>query len=112
MTSPVHISDQKFKNSIDLLIISGKIKLHCVYIKDFNKCMSKKTKIKIKKYFCKYCLWCFSSEEILVEHKEICLKINGKQTIKSKTNFIELKNCSRQVQAQFKIYAYFECQKQ
>ena len=68
---PVHISDQKFKNSIDLLIISDKIKSHCVYIKDFNKFLFSKTKN--KKYFCKYCLQSFSSERILLEYKKIVL---------------------------------------
>ena len=29
-----------------------------------------KTKYKGKKYFCKNCLQCFSSEEVLIEHKE------------------------------------------
>ena len=89
MTCPVHISDQKFENSMDLLIISNKIKSHYVYIKDFNKFMFNKTKSKNKKYFCKYYLECFSSERNLVEHKEICLKINGKQTAKLKSGFIE-----------------------
>ena len=36
-------------------------------------------RIKIKNAFviCKYCLQCFSSERVLVEHKQICLKISG-----------------------------------
>ena len=71
--------------------------------------MSNKTKNKNKIYFCKYCLQCFSSDRILVEHKEICLKINGKQTVKLKSGFIEFKNYSRQIPAPFKIYAGFEC---
>ena len=109
MTYPVHISDQKFQNSIDLLIISDKIKSHCVYIKDFNKFMFIKTKNKNKKYFRKYCFQCFSSKRILVEHKEICLKRTGKQTVNLKSSFFEFKNYSRQIPASFKIYADFEC---
>ena len=61
------------------------------------------------KYFCKCCLQCFSSERILIEHKEICLKINGKQTVTSKSGFIEFKNCPRQIPAPFEIYTDFEC---
>ena len=45
----------------------------------------------------------------MVEHKEICLKVNGKQTVKLKSGFTELKNYSRQIPAPFKIYAHFEC---
>ena len=40
-----------------------------------------KQKIKIK-YFCKSCLQCFSSKNVLAEHKKVCLKTNGKQTVK------------------------------
>ena len=71
--------------------------------------MFNKTKNKNKKYFCKYCLQCFRSERILVEYKEICLKINSKQTVKLNSGFIEFKNYSRQIPAPFKIYADFEC---
>ena len=51
----------------------------------------------------------FSSERVLVELKEIHLKINGKQTVKLKSGFTEFKNYSSQIQAPFKIYADFEC---
>ena len=37
LTYPVHISDQKFRSSIDFLIISDKIKSHYAYIKDFKR---------------------------------------------------------------------------
>ena len=62
-----------------------------------------------KKYFCKNCLQCFSSEKILNEHKEDCLVINGKQNVKSGKDFISFKNYSRQIPVPFKIYADFEC---
>ena len=94
---------------MNLLIISDKIRSHYVHTKDFNKFMFNKTKTENKKYFCKYCLKCFSSEKILVKHKEIYLKINGKQTVKLKIGFIELKNYTRQIPALFKLFADFEC---
>ena len=109
LTYPRHISDQKFKNSLDLLIISNKIKSNYEYIKDFNKCMFNKTKKKNRKNFCKYCLQCFSSGKSLVKHKEIWLKRNDKQTVHLKSGFIELKNYSRKIPAPFKIYADFDC---
>ena len=37
-----------------------------------------KTKNKNKKWFCKGCLQCFSSENVLINHKEDCVCINGK----------------------------------
>ena len=78
LTYPVYVSDQKFHNSMDLLLIADKSKSHYVYIKDFNIFMCNKTKNKNKKYFRKCFLQCFSSEQVLIEHKENCLIINGK----------------------------------
>ena len=46
MVYPVHISDHKFENSMDLFIISNQIKSHYVFIKDFNKFMFNKAKTK------------------------------------------------------------------
>ena len=49
------------------------------------------------------------SEKILSEHKEDCLVIYGKQSVKLKSRFISLKNYSKQIPVPFKIYADFEC---
>ena len=65
--------------------------------------------VKIKKHFCKYCLQCFSSESVLVEHKETCLKINAKQSLKLRSGSIKFKDHFKQSAVQFKIYANFEC---
>ena len=62
-----------------------KILTHLCFIKQ-------KTK-KQKKWVCKSCLQCFSSENVLIEHKEDCLSISGHQSIP----------------VPFKIYADFEC---
>ena len=105
---PVYLSDQKFSDSMNLLLISDKLKSHYMYIKDFDRFMFNKTKYKCKKYFCKNCLQCFSSEKILSEHKEDCLVINGKQSVKLESGFIIFKNYSKQIPVPFKIYAYFE----
>ena len=42
LTYPIHISNQKFENLMDLLLVSN----HYVYIKDFDRFMFNKTKIK------------------------------------------------------------------
>ena len=102
---PVHLSDQKFRDSVDLLLISDENKSH-VYIKDFNRFMCNKAKNK-KEYFCKCCLQCFISEKVLIEDKKNCLVINGKQSIKSGS--ISFKNYFKQLTVPFKIYADFEC---
>ena len=109
MTYPVYVSNQTFRDCRDLLLISDGNKSHYVYVKDFDRFMCNKTKNKNKKYFCKCCLQCFSSEKVLIEHKENCLIINGKQSVKLKSGSISFKNYFKQLPVLFKIYADFEC---
>ena len=71
--------------------------------------MFSKTKNKNKKYFCKCCLQCFSSEKVSIEHKESCLITNGKQNVKLEKVLISFKNYSEQLPAPFKVYSDFEC---
>ena len=93
---------------MDLLFISNEFVSHYVYIKDFDTFMFNKTKNKNKKHFCKSCVQCFSSKNVLLELKKDCLVINGKQNVKLESGFLSFKNYSRQVPAPFKIYADFE----
>ena len=81
---PIYVSDQKFEESMDLLLLIDDDKSHYVYIKDFDRFMFHKTKNKNKKYFCKSCLQCFSSKNVLTKHKEVCLSINGAQSVRLK----------------------------
>ena len=68
------------------------------------------TKNKSKKYFCKSCLQCYSSKNVLTEHKEVCLSIDGAQSVRLKKGATEFKNYFKQIiPAPFKIYADFEC---
>ena len=67
---------------MDLLLIIDGDKSHYVYIKDFDRFVFHKTKNKNKKYFCKSSLHCFSSKNVLTEHKEVCLSINGAQSVR------------------------------
>ena len=74
---PKYISDQKCENSMDLLFVTDGDKSHYVYIKDFDRFMFHKTKNRNKKWFCRSCLQCFSNKNVLTNHKENCLSING-----------------------------------
>ena len=89
---PVYISDQTFKSTIDLLLLVNDDQSHYVYIKDFNTSMSHKTKNKNKMWFCKSCLQCVSSENVLIKHKEDCLSINGQRSINLEKGTIKFKN--------------------
>ena len=106
---PIYVSDQKFEDSMDLLLLIDDDKSHYVYIKDFDRFMFHKTKNKNKKWFCRSCLQCFSSKNVLTEHKEDCLSINGKQSVKVEKGTIEFENYFKQIPVSFKIYADFDC---
>ena len=68
------------------------------------------TKQRIKtKYFCKSYLQCFSSKNILKEHKKVCLSINGAQSVRLKKGVINLKSHFKQIPVPFKIYVDFKC---
>ena len=53
---PVYVSEQKFEDYMDLLLLIYDDKSHYVYIKDFNRFIFHKTKNKNKKWFCGSCL--------------------------------------------------------
>ena len=78
---PIYFSKETFKDKMNLLLINKDEKKHYVLIKDFNSFMCNQSKHKERKHFCMYCLQCFSSEIILLNHIENCLTINGKQAI-------------------------------
>ena len=109
---PIYVSDQKFEDSMDLLLLINDDKSPYVYIKDFDRFMFLKTKNKNKKWFRRSFLQCFSSESVLikhkVKHKENCLSINGKHSVKLQKGIIEFGNYFKKIPVPFKIYADFE----
>ena len=61
------------------------------------------TKNENKKWFCRSYLQCFTSETVLIKHKEICMSINGKQSVKLEKGIIEFENYFKQIPVTFKI---------
>ena len=45
----------------------------------------------------------------MIKHKENCLSINGKQSVKLEKGIIKFENYFKQIPIPFKIYADFEC---
>ena len=86
-----------------MLLLINDDKSHYVYIKDFDTFMFHKTKSKNKKRFCKSCLQCFSSENVLIKHKEDCLSISGQQSKNLEKGTIEFRNYLKQLPVSFKI---------
>ena len=46
---------------------------------------------------------------MLIKHKENCLSINGKQSVKLEKGIIKFENYFKQIPVPFKNYAAFEC---
>ena len=106
----IYISEEKYQDHMELLLITEGENKHYVLIKDFNKFMFNKTKHEHRKYFCMYCLQCFSREDVLTEHKNNCISINGQQAINmpEKGEKVYFKNHHKQLPVPFVIYADFE----
>ena len=104
---PLYISNKICDKTCNLILIEN----HYVWIKDFNKLMNTQSKDSHKLFFCYYCLQLFTSENILKNHTEVCLKINGTQKVKMpcKNKNIFFLNYHKQLMASFVIYADFEC---
>ena len=82
---------------------------HIMCISKILKDLLHETKNKNKEYFCKSCLHRFSTTKILTERKEICLSINGAQSVRFEEGTIDFKNYFKQMQVSFKVYGDFEC---
>ena len=108
MVFPICVLDHKSEGSMGLLLLIDDDKLHCVYIKNFDRFIFDKTKSKNKKWFCRSCLQCLSSGSELIKHKENCLSINCKQSVKLEKWIPEFENYIIQIPVPFKIYADFE----
>ena len=101
---PIYVSKEMHEDHMNLLLITENENKHFVLIKDFNKFMYNQT-------FLLHCLQCFSSEKILINHKENCIQVNGTQAIKMPTkdnNILKFNICHKQLAVPFVIYADFE----
>ena len=108
---PIYISKEKYEKHMELLLITEDENKHYVLIKDFNRFMYNQTKHEHKKHFCMHCLQCFSSEEVLNNHKNNCIQVNGTQAVKmpdKNNNILKFNNFNKQQPVPFVIYADFE----
>ena len=63
------------ENHADLLLIGDEGKRHYLLMKDFNAFMHDYTLYFGRKYFCRFCLQAFSTEETLKRHTKNFFKI-------------------------------------
>ena len=99
----IYFSNKEFQNLMDIFLVTDENKSNYVYIKDFDRFMFHKTKYKNKEYFCKSCLMFFSSKSALTEHKEVCLSINGTQSVRLAKGIIEFKNYFKLIPVHLKL---------
>ena len=104
------MSEEKFNDMLNLLLITKGKEQHCVLIKDFNKFMYNQTKHKERKHFCMHCLKCFRYEKVLINHKKNCITINSAQAIKmpKADDKVHFKNYHKELEALLVIHADFE----
>jgi len=107
---PIYLSKEKYDNYLEVLYIEEEEKSHYVLNTNFDRLMSSFNKYKAKKHFCKRCLHCFSSKELLENHSPDCFALNGTQNIElpkpgSKVFF---KNYHKMQPVPFVISADFE----
>ena len=108
---PIFVSKEKYDRQMNLLLITENDNRHYVLIKDFNRFMFNQTKYEGKKHFCMHCLQCFSSEQLLSNHKNNCIEINGAQAVKmpdKDKNILKFNNFNKEEPVPFVIYADFE----
>ena len=108
---PIFVSKEKYERQMNLLLITEDENKHYVLIKDFNTFMFNQTKHEHRKHFCMHCLQCFSSEEVLNNHKNNCIQVNGTQAVKmpnKDNNILKFNNFHKQQPVPFVIYADFE----
>ena len=67
---PLYISRKSHTQTLNLLLITQENKLHYVFIKNFNRLMSSKTKDQHKKHHFMSCLQSSTKVEILNQHKK------------------------------------------
>ena len=79
--------------------------VHCVYIKDFNKFMLHKTKIKTQNAFVKVVY----SVLVVKTCWQNIKKFGKKKSVRLEKGTIEFKNYFKQIPVSFEIYADFEC---
>ena len=108
---PIYISKKYNTQVFNVLLITSEGKSHYVFIKDFDRLMYSKAKVKDshKKYLCMAYLQNFTTEEVLSNHKKQCLKINGCQAVNYESGTIKFTNYEKQIPIPFKIYADTEC---
>lgn len=107
---PARITKHRFKNHVNLLLLSRGRRQHYCLVTSLNRLLHHTKKHTGTTYFCQYCLQGFTSEKILTNHADICsvhapLKI---ELPDGEDKWLAFKDWSKQLRVTYVVYADFE----
>ena len=107
---PLRVSKKKYKDHVNLLLISQGEKKHYCLIKNMSRLLSTQVSTKKeKKFFCLRCLNAFGTQELLDKHLQLCEDSEAVRVKMPKEGtFVYFKNNHRKMDIPFVIYADFE----
>ena len=100
--TPIHVNKNYLQPQIDLLLYQNHYclitKLHCLINKDSH-----------MKHVCRRCLTGFSSQPVLIDHMERCIKQQPTKITFSWKNQLKFEDYYMKVPVPIRVYADFEC---
>ncbi|KAK3084100.1 hypothetical protein FSP39_008173 [Pinctada imbricata] len=108
---PLHLTNERGIQHVNLLLISDKEKQHYCWIKNFNRLLSDQNSHKNQYHYCHYCLHGFTKKTLLKKHIPYC-KVHGAQRTempREEDKWLRFTDVSKQLKVPFVVYADFEC---
>ena len=107
---PIRVTQSVAEKHVDLLITSNSEPTITFGLKISTNCVSKSHNIKGRKYFCKYCIQHFNSEERLQKHVTDCMVLTKCQAIEMPVEgeCLKFKSFRETIKIPFVIYADLE----
>ena len=100
--TPIHVNKNYLQPQIDLLLYQNHYclitKLHCLINKDSH-----------MKHVCRRCLTAFSSQPVLIDHMERCIKQQPTKITFSWKDRVKFEDYHMKVPVPIRVYADFEC---
>ena len=100
--TPIHVNKNYLQPQIGLLLYQNHYclitRLHCLINKDSH-----------MKHVCRRCLTAFSSQPVLIDHMERCIKQQPTKITFSWKDQLKFEDYHMKVPVPMRVYAYFEC---
>ena len=107
---PLYITKKTHCHHVNLLYLKDDTKAHYVWIKKFNRFLSRTKKHHSEHFFCYLCLQGFIDKEKLEEHEKDCKNFQfQKISLPKEGEVLSFKEQAKTARIPFCIYADFEC---